>query len=95
MARFRRGEAFDGLQDRAQGTPKFELLSLSFGGVGQQPQLVQRLLQLRGRLRHRRASGGPMTGLAPADDGFFNEPGFRVMLRQKLGLAVHQLRGMS
>src|SRR5437016_2508716 len=30
MARFRRGEAFDGLQDRPQGTQKFELLSLAF-----------------------------------------------------------------
>jgi hypothetical protein len=35
-----------------------------------------------------------MTGLAPAGDGFFNEPSFRIMLRKELGLAVHQLGGM-
>jgi hypothetical protein len=36
MARFRRGEAFDGQQRRAQGTAKFELLALTFEGVRQQ-----------------------------------------------------------
>ena len=36
-----------------------------------------------------------MTGLAPIGDGFFDEPGFRIMLREELGLAVYQLRGMG
>jgi hypothetical protein len=36
-----------------------------------------------------------MTSLAPAGDGFFDEPGFRVMLREEFGLAVHQLGGMG
>jgi len=36
-----------------------------------------------------------MTGLAPAGDGFFNEPGFCIMLREELGLAIHQLGGMG
>src|SRR5437899_3241373 len=35
MTRFRRREAFDGLQGRTQGSAKFELLSLSFGGIWQ------------------------------------------------------------
>src|SRR4029077_8466071 len=43
-ARFRRCIAFDGLQHRAQGNSKFELLSLTFGVVRQQRQLVQPLL---------------------------------------------------
>src|ERR1700732_2651232 len=64
MARFRRRLAFYGCQDRAQGTQKFELLSLTFGVVRQQRQLVQRLLELRGRLYQRRAGSGPMTRLA-------------------------------
>ena len=34
-----------------------------------------------------------MSGLAPADDGFFNEPGLGVMLCEMFGLAVHQLGG--
>jgi hypothetical protein len=36
-----------------------------------------------------------MGGLAPAGDGFFNEPGFRVMLREELWLGVRQLRGVG
>jgi len=36
-----------------------------------------------------------MTGLAPAGDGFFNEPGFRIMVCEELGLALHQLGGMG
>ena len=36
-----------------------------------------------------------MAGFAPAGDGFFNQPGFRVMLREQLGLAVHQLGEMG
>ena len=86
---------FDGVQDRAQGTAKFEFLSLAFGRVRQQRQLVQPLLKLRSRFRHRRAGGGPMTGLAPVGDGFFNEPSLGIMLREELGLAVHQLRVMG
>ena len=35
VARFRRSVAFDGLQYRAQGNAKFEVLPLAFGGVGQ------------------------------------------------------------
>ena len=38
LARFRRRVAFDGLQHRAQGTAKFELLSLTSGVVRQQRQ---------------------------------------------------------
>jgi hypothetical protein len=52
-------------------------------------------LKLRGRFRHRRAGGGPPTGLAPAGDRFFNEPGLDVMLREKLGLGVHDLGRMG
>jgi hypothetical protein len=40
MARFRSRVAFDRKQGRAQGTAKFELLSLSLGVVRQQGQLV-------------------------------------------------------
>ena len=36
-----------------------------------------------------------MTCLAPAGDGFFDEPGLGVMLREELGLAVHQLGRMG
>jgi hypothetical protein len=32
-----------------------------------------------------------MTCLAPAGDGFFDEPSFGVMLREEVGLSVHQL----
>jgi hypothetical protein len=45
--------------------------------------------------RHRRAGDGPPTGLAPASDRFFNEPGFGIMLREEFGLVLHNLRGMS
>src|SRR6266446_5058060 len=79
------------MQYRAQGNAKFEFLSLSFGVIRQQRQLVQPLLQLRGRFRYRRAGGGPLAGLAPAGDGFFDEPGLRVMLREELRLAVNKL----
>ncbi len=95
LARFRRRVAFDGSQHRAQGAVKFELLSLTFGVVRQQRQLIQSLLKLRGRFRHRRAGDGPLAGLSPISDGFFNEPGLGVMLREELRLSVHQLGGMS
>ena len=36
-----------------------------------------------------------MTGLPPGDDSFFDESGFHIMLLEELGLAVHQLEGMS
>ncbi len=83
------------MQYRAQGNAKFEFLSLSFGVIRQQRQLVQPLLQLRGRFRYRRAGGGPLAGLAPAGDGFFDEPGLRVMLREELRLAVNKLGEMG
>src|ERR1700730_6661745 len=53
--------AFYGCQDRAQGAVKFELLSLTFGVGRQQRQLVQTLLQLRGRFRHRPQPATPET----------------------------------
>ncbi len=49
--------AFDGAQHRAQGTVKFQLLSLASRGIGQQRQLLDPSLKLRGRFGHRRASG--------------------------------------
>ena len=36
-----------------------------------------------------------MAGLAPIGDGFLDEPRLGVVLREKLGLAVHQLGGMG
>jgi len=36
-----------------------------------------------------------MAGFAPIDDGFINKPGLSVMLREYLGLAVHQLRRLG
>ena len=80
MARFRRGKSFDGQQDRAQGAVKFELLSLTFGGFRQQCELVQPLVELRGRFRHSRVGGGPLTCFPPAGNGIFDEPGLRLML---------------
>jgi hypothetical protein len=32
-----------------------------------------------------------VTGFTPIGDGFFNEPGFSIMLRKELGLVLHQL----
>jgi hypothetical protein len=72
LAGFGRRIAFDGLQRRPQGTAKFELLSLPFGVFRQQRQLVQPLVQLRGRFRHRRSGSGPLTSLSPKRDRFFN-----------------------
>src|SRR6516164_11210486 len=95
MPRFRRGVAFYGLQDRALGTPKFELLSLPCGVIRQQRQLVQPSVKLCSRFRHRRSGDGSMTCLAPIRDRFFNEPGLGVMLCKELGLGVEQLRKMS
>src|SRR5260370_28493234 len=57
MTGFRRRVTFESTQYSAQGAAKFELLSLTFGVVRQQRQLVQPFLQLRRRFRHRRASG--------------------------------------
>src|SRR5215813_10792080 len=93
MTRLRRGLALDGSQYSAQGTPKFELLSLASETVRQQRELVQPLVKLRGRFRHRRAGDWSLTRLAPADNGFLDEPGLSVMLREKLRLAVHKLGG--
>jgi hypothetical protein len=95
MARFRRCVAFNGIECRTQITAKFELLSLAFAIVRQQRQLVQPLLELRGRFGHGRTGGGAVTGLSPVGDGFFDEPGFGVMLREELGLSVRHLRGIS
>jgi hypothetical protein len=72
MARLWRRDPFRGHQHRTKGTAKFEFLSLTFAVVWQQRELLQPLLQLRGRFRHRGAGGGSPTGLAPAGDGFFN-----------------------
>jgi len=36
-----------------------------------------------------------MPCLAPKGNGFLNKPGFRVMLREELGLSVHHLAGIS
>jgi hypothetical protein len=49
---------------------------------------------LRRRFRHRRA-GGPLTGLAPAGNGFFNEPSLGIMLREELGLVFDHLGEMG
>src|SRR5215467_12699387 len=95
MARFRSTEAFDGDQHCTQGTAKFELLSLTFGVLWQQRQLIQSLLKLRGRFCHRRTGDGPPTGLTPISDGFFNEPGLGIMLREQLGLDFDDLGEMA
>jgi hypothetical protein len=89
LTRFRRGEALNDQQCSAQAAAKLKLLSLSFAGIGQQRQLVQPFLELRRRLRHCRAGGGPPTRIAPVGDRFFNEPRLGVMLGEELGLAFH------
>jgi hypothetical protein len=53
LAGLRRARAFDDIQHRAQSAGKLELFLPAFGDVGQQRQLVQPLLKLRSRLRHR------------------------------------------
>src|SRR6202035_2042849 len=53
----------------AQSAPELELLSLPFRVVRQHRQLLQALVELRGRFRHRRAGGRSPTGLAPTDTG--------------------------
>src|SRR6516225_780275 len=93
IACFRRRVALDESQQRAQGTAKFELLSLASRGVWEQRQLVQPLLKLCRRFRHRRAGGGSLAGLAPVRDRFFNDPSVRVMLREQLGLVFYDLQG--
>ena len=89
MARYRRGETFDSLRHRTQCAAKFELLALTFGIIRQQRQLVDPSLKLRRRFRHRRAGSGSMTGFAPIGDGFLDETGLGIMLREDLGLGVH------
>ena len=86
MPSFRSGKTSDGHQGRAQAGAKFELLPLAIGGIGQQGQLVQPLLILRGRLRYRRTGGGPVTSFGPIRGRFFNEPSLGVMLREELRL---------
>ena len=75
--------AFNGSQDHPSGTPKFELLSLAFGGFRQQRQLIQPLLRYRAAASAiaERAAGLPPS-FAPAKDGFLNEPSFGIMLRE-------------
>ena len=94
LARLRRGRAFDDIQHRAQSAGKLELLLPAFGDVGQQRQLVQPLLKLRSRFRHRRAGNRPVPGFAPIHNRFFDEPGLGVMLREELGLAFCDFWGM-
>src|SRR6202022_4541839 len=65
LSRFGCRVAFNGLQDGAQGSTKFELLAPACEILRQQRQLVQPLLELRGCLRHRRTRDGPPSGLAP------------------------------
>jgi hypothetical protein len=79
IARFQPGIALDRKQDRTQGAAKFELFLLAFGVVREQLQLVQRVLKLSRCFGHCITGGRPMAGLAPAGDGFFNEPSFRIM----------------
>ena len=50
---------------------------------------------MHGCFRHRRSGGGPPPGFAPVVGGFFNEPSLSVMLRQELGLVLHDLGGMG
>ena len=94
MARFRRGKSFDGQQDRAQGAVKFELLSLTFAAVRQQCQLVQGLLKLRSRFGQRRMGRGFPRDFTPIEYRSLSPPGFAIVARQYLGLAVDQLREM-
>ena len=47
------------------------------------------------RSRYCRAGGRPLARLGPAGNGFVDEPRFGVMLREELGLDVHQLGGMG
>ena len=53
----------------AQSAPELEPLSLPFRVVRQHRQLLQALVELRGRFRHRRAGGRSPTGLAPTATG--------------------------
>src|SRR5215469_2383318 len=55
MARFCCAVAFDEGQSCTQRAARLELPSPAIGAIGQQRQLVQSLLQLCRRLRHRRA----------------------------------------
>src|SRR5262249_14860549 len=95
ITRLLRGVALDDHQDPAQLTAKLQLLSATGCVVRQQRQLVQPLLQLRRRFGHGRASDGPPTGLAPESGRILGKPRFGVMLSEKLGLVLHQLRKMS
>ena len=94
LARLRRGRAFDDIQHRAQSAGKLELLLPAFADVRQQRQLVQPLLKLRSRFRHRRAGDRPVTGLAPKGDSLFDQTGLGVMLREELGLDFSDFRGV-
>jgi hypothetical protein len=56
--------------------------------VRQQRQLVQRLLKLRSRFRHRREGGGPMTGLAPTGDGLVDESSLGHCIERGVGMQL-------
>src|SRR5262249_8301406 len=87
--------AFNGLQHDAQRTPKLELLALTCEVVRLQSQLIQRPLELGGRLRHCRTCDGSPSGFAPIENRCFNGPGFGVMAREEPRLAVDQFGGMG
>src|SRR5262245_61484411 len=72
VANFWRRVPFDGLEYRAQGSAKFELLLQAFAALRHHRQLVQPLVKLRRRFCHRRAARGPPSRIAPVCDGFFD-----------------------
>jgi hypothetical protein len=85
---FRRRVAFEDKQDRVLRTTELKSLLLSFGAIRRQRQLVQPFLELRGRLRHCRARGGPMPCLSAVDDGFFDKAGLAIVMREEFRLDV-------
>ena len=87
-------QPLDEAQRHAEGAAKFEFLPPTFRVVRQQHQLVQRLLELRGRFGQRRTGRGFSSGFAPIEYGSLSLPGFAAVARQDLGLAVHQFREM-
>ena len=78
LARFwRRLRPLTARRTAPPGRSKVELLSLAFGGFRQQRQLIQPLLQLRRRLRHRRASGKRSAQLCPRKRQIFQRAQLR------------------
>src|SRR5215472_10267253 len=88
-ARLRCRQALDETQRNTQRTAKFEFLLATLKGVWQQYQLVEHLLKLCGRFGERRTGRRFPSRFAPIENRFFDDPGFRVMARKKLGLAVY------